>query len=164
MAMTVHYLFTNKGSQMNILKQNGNDRRDFLKNAGLFSLVSLSGLTGHRPKITGDADAVVEIHSGNKVAVMIGVFTVQPENEQKLIELFKEGTLSISSRQPGYISSSFHKGSDSKRVVLYEQWASPEHIVAFTKTPEAGPYFKKIGELATVEAIICDDVPFVYHK
>jgi len=151
---------------MNILKQNGNDRRNFLKNAGLFSLgIPLSVLTGrHRNIAGGDTDPIVEIHSGNKVAVMIGVFTVQPENEPKLIELFKDGTLSISSKQPGYISSSFHKASDAKRVILYEQWESQEHLVAFTKTPEAGPYFKRIGELATVEVTICNDIPFVYHK
>jgi len=150
---------------MNMFKQIDHNRRNFLKSAGLFSLsISLPGLAGKHLKLAGDTDPIVEIHSGNKVAVMIGIFTVQPENEQKLIELFKEGTLSISSRQPGYISSSFHKGSDSKRVVLYEQWESQEHVIAFTKTPEAGPYFKKIGELATVEAIICNDVPFVYHK
>jgi hypothetical protein len=31
---------------------------------------------------------VIEIHAGNKIAVLISVFNVEPENEQKLIELF----------------------------------------------------------------------------
>jgi quinol monooxygenase YgiN len=134
-----------------------NNRRDFLKNAGLLSLsYSLPGLAA--------ADSTIEIHTGNKLVVLISIFTVLPENEQKFIDLFEEGTLSIFAKQPGYISASLHRGTEAKRLVLYGQWESLQHIDAFRKLPEVGEYFKKIAALATVESVVCNDVPFVHHR
>jgi len=107
---------------------------------------------------------MIEIQPGTKVTVLISVFTVQPESEQKLIELFEEGTLAIFSKQPGYISSNIHRGIDAKRLVLYGQWESQEYIETFRKKPEIGQYFQKVKELATFESIVCNDIPFVHHK
>jgi quinol monooxygenase YgiN len=170
---------------MNTFQQNEHNRRSFLRNAGLLSLsISVPGLLGRHPKTAGAAghvgavgatataaaaaaaagDAMIEIHPGNKVTVLITVFTLQPENEQKLIELFEEGTSTIFSKQPGYISSSIHRGNDANRLVLYGQWESQESIDAFRKKPEIGPYFQKIKELASFESIVCNDIPFVHHK
>ncbi|MBN9380360.1 MAG: antibiotic biosynthesis monooxygenase [Chitinophagaceae bacterium] len=149
-----------------MFKQIDHDRRSFLRNASLLSLsFSLPGFAGEHRKTADDADApTIEIHTGNKITVLISVFTVQPENEQKLIELFEEGTLSIFSKQPGYISASLHRGVDSKRLVLYGQWESQQYIDAFRKKPEVGQYFQKVKELATVESIVCNDIPFLHHK
>jgi quinol monooxygenase YgiN len=151
---------------MNTFKQTDYNRRTFFKNAGVFSLsISVPRLVSGHLKTAGvAADPTIEIHTGNKVTVLISVFTVQPENEQKLIDLFENGTLSIFSKQPGYISSSIHRGNDSKRLVLYGQWESGQYIDAFRKKPEIGEYFQKVKELATVESIVCNDVPFIHHK
>jgi quinol monooxygenase YgiN len=158
-----HYI---KIDKMNNFKQSDHDRRAFFKNAAVLSLsMAVPGPVVERPKRAGDADyATIEIHTGNKMTVLISVFTVEPENEQKLIELFEEGTLSLFSKQPGYISSSIHRGSDAKRLVLYGQWESPQYIDAFRKKPEIGQYFQKVKELATFESIVCNDIPFVHHK
>jgi quinol monooxygenase YgiN len=149
-----------------MFKKNDLDRRRFLKNASLASAgIALPALADkHGIMEGGAADPRIEIHTGNKVTVLVSVFTVQPENEQKLIQLFEEGTLSIFSRQPGYISASLHTGSDGKRLVLYGQWEGPEYIDAFRTKPEVGEYFQKIRQLATVESVVCNDVPFVHHK
>lgn len=151
---------------MNTFKQSDHTRRAFLKNAGALSLsLSVPGLAGQLSKGTGAAaNPMIEIRPGSKITVLISVFTVQPENEQKLIELFEEGTLSIFSRQPGYISSSIHRGIDAKRLVLYGQWESREYIETFRKKPEIGQYFQKVKELATFESVVCNDIPFVHHK
>lgn len=151
---------------MNSLTQIDHNRRGFLKNAGLLSLsISLPGLVGAHSRTAGDIDSpVIEIRTGNKITVLISIFNVQPENEQKLIELFEEGTSSFFSKQPGYISSSIHRVNDAKRLVLYGQWESQLYIDAFRKKPEFGQYFQKVKELATFESIVCNDVPFVHHK
>jgi quinol monooxygenase YgiN len=151
---------------MTSIKQIDHNRRSFFKNAGLLSLsISFPGLAGQHPETVSDAgDPIIEIHTGNKMAVLISVFTVQPENQQKLIQLFEEGTLHLFSQQPGYISSSLHIGNDSKRLVLYGQWESQQYIDAFRQKPEIGQYFQKIKALATFESIVCNDVPFVHHK
>jgi len=150
---------------MNFFNQNYPDRRAFIRNAGALSLsITVPGLAGRLSKVAGAAEPIIEIQTGNKITVLVSVFTVQPENAQKLIELFEEGTLSIFSKQPGYISSSIHRGIDAKRLVLYGQWESQEYIETFRKKPEIGQYFQKVKELATFESIVCNDVPFVHHK
>jgi len=151
---------------MKSIKQNDYNRRSFVKNAGLFSLImSLPMLAKTKPFTTVPDvnDQIIEIHTGNKIAVLINVFRVEPENKQKLIELFEQGTSDIFSKQPGYISFSIHKGDDDKRLVLYGQWEGRQYIDAFRKKPEIGEYFQKVKELGTFESIICNDVPFVHH-
>lgn len=108
-------------------------------------------------------DQKIEIHTGNKTTVLISIFSVEPDNAQKLIALFEEGTKSLFSKQPGYISSSIHKDSEGKRLVLYGQWESRQHIEAFRKVPEIGEYFSKVKNLATFESIVCNEIPFVHH-
>jgi quinol monooxygenase YgiN len=158
-------IYSLKKRPMNSIKQIDHNRRSFLRNASLLSLsLSLPRLVEEHPKTAPDVnDPIIEIHTGSKIAVLISVFSVQPENEQKLIELFEEGTSSLFSKQPGYISSSIHRGNDSKRLVLYGQWESQQYIDAFRKKPEIGQYFQKVKELATFESIVCNDVPFVHH-
>jgi hypothetical protein len=80
---------------MNNIKQIDHNRRIFFKTAGLLSLsISLPMLVKaeHAKTICGVSDPVIQIHTGNKIAVLISVFSVEPENAQKLIELFEEGT------------------------------------------------------------------------
>jgi quinol monooxygenase YgiN len=150
---------------MDRFEQNEQNRRDFIRNAGLLSLsASLPGLAARHPALAGAADSTIEIHPGKTVTVLITVFTVQPENEQYLIDLLRDGTSSIFCQLPGYISASVHCGSDDKRLVLYGQWESQEYIDAFRKNPVIVPYFQKIKALASFESIVCNDVPFVHHK
>lgn len=149
-----------------MFKKIDHNRRSFLRSAGMLSVsLPFLGFVGKHSKITGDAaDPIIEIHTGNKVTVLVNVFTVLPENEQKLVDLLEEGTSSIFSKQPGFISESIHRTGDAKRLVLYGQWENQQYIDAFRKLPEVGQYFKKIVALATVETVVCNDVAFVHHK
>ena len=148
-----------------MFRQNDQNRRSFLRTASLLSLsLSLPGLSAKSQSTLDDpANALIEIRPGKGVTILVSVFTVPPENEEKLVELIEEGTLSIFSKQPGFISESVHRSIDAKRLVLYGQWESLEHIEAFRKKPEIGEYFQKIRALATAESVICNDIPFVHH-
>lgn len=119
---------------------------------------------GQKKFAAKSADEIIRIHTGNKIAVLITIFHMLPENEEKLIELFEEGTINIFSKQPGYISSSIHREKEAKRLVLYGQWETSEDIDAFRKKPEVGQYFQKVKMLATFESIVCNDIPFAHHK
>ena len=141
-------------------------RRVFFKTAGLLAVnFTWPELFRDKQNIKIDMikDQIIEIHTGNKTAILISIFTVDAKNEQKLIDLFEEGTKALFSKQPGYISSSIHKGNDARRLVLYGQWESQQHIEAFRKVSEIGEYFLKVKSLATFESIVCNEVPFVHH-
>ena len=98
----------------------------------------------------------ITISSNCDVATLINVFVVEPDNQDKLIEVLKEGTEALFSKQPGYISASSHKSMDGRRVVNYGQWRGPKDIDAFRSKPEIGEYFKRVRELAQFESMVCD--------
>jgi heme-degrading monooxygenase HmoA len=68
----------------------------------------------------------------------------------------EEGTETLFSKQPGYISASCHKSKDGRRVVNYGQWRSPKDIEAFGMKPEIGEYLKRVKSLAQFETIVCE--------
>ena len=96
------------------------------------------------------------------VVTLVNVFTVEPENQERLVQLLIEGTETTFSKLPGYISASFHKSKDGRRVVNYGQWRSPEDIAAFRNDPAIGAYFGKVKALATFESIVCEPT-YAHH-
>jgi heme-degrading monooxygenase HmoA len=89
-------------------------------------------------------------------------YTVEPSNQERLIQLLTEGTETLMSQQPGYISASFHKSKDAHKVINYAQWKSTEDIEAFRTKREIGEYFKRVREVAEYDTVVCD-VSYVHR-
>jgi hypothetical protein len=68
----------------------------------------------------------ISIRANGGVTTMVNVFFVEPEDQEKLIQVLKEGTETLFSKQPGDISASFHTSMDGRRVGNYGQWRSPK--------------------------------------
>lgn len=98
------------------------------------------------------------IRIGNDVTTLVNVFTVEPEKQQGLVQVLKEGTDSFFSKQPGFISSSVHTSKDGRRAINYSQWRSADDIEAFRSKPYFAPYVQRIAALAKAETILCDVV------
>ena len=60
----------------------------------------------------------------NAVIALINVFTVQPLNQQRLVDLLVRATDEFVSRAPGFLSSSLHRSFDGTKVTMYAQWRS----------------------------------------
>ena len=60
----------------------------------------------------------------SKVTTLINVFTVQPNDQQRLVDLLIEATEKVTSQQEAFISAKIHKSLDGTRVVDYAQWKS----------------------------------------
>lgn len=104
----------------------------------------------------------IAIRADNRVTTLINVFVVEPENQEALIRLMTEAAETLMSKQHGYISASFHKSMDGRRVVNYTQWRSPSDIEALRSKPEVQEYFARVGALAKFEPIVCE-VSYVHH-
>jgi hypothetical protein len=59
------------------------------------------------------------ISKDNKVATLINVFTVEPGNQQKVVDMLVETTEKAMKHIPGFVSASIHKSLDGVRVVNY---------------------------------------------
>lgn len=104
----------------------------------------------------------ITISQNREVVTLINVFSVEPGGQEQLLEILKEGTEQLFSRLPGYISTSFHKSHDGRRVVNYGQWRSVRDIEAYRTKQEVGEYFKRVRELAQFESTVCD-VSYVHR-
>ncbi|MGH8909154.1 MAG: antibiotic biosynthesis monooxygenase family protein [Egibacteraceae bacterium] len=78
---------------------------------------------------------------------LINVFTVAPENQQRLLKILQEATELIS-RLPGFISANLHRGLDGAKVANYAQWESRTAFEAFLADPATEPHFARIRAIA----------------
>src|ERR1700727_1250010 len=83
--------------------------------------------------------------------VLINVFTVEPANQQQLIELLTRATETSVRHAPGFISSSLHRGLDGTKVTMYAQWRSIEDYQAMRENPAPLPYLQQALAIARVE-------------
>lgn len=88
------------------------------------------------------------ISKGAQLVTLINVFTVEPENQKRLVEMLLEATEMTMKNMPGFISANIHKSLDGVRVTNYAQWRSREDFEAMLKNPEALAHMGPIKEIA----------------
>lgn len=81
----------------------------------------------------------------------INVFTVDPTNQGRLVDLLTRATNEFVSRAPGFISSTLHRSLDGSKVAMYAQWLSAEHYDAMRQSPGPLPLFQEALIFATFE-------------
>ncbi|HTD00367.1 MAG TPA: antibiotic biosynthesis monooxygenase family protein [Bradyrhizobium sp.] len=82
---------------------------------------------------------------------LINVFTVDPSNQQRLIDLLTRATDEFVSRAPGFISSALHRSLDGTKVTMVAQWNSAEDYEAMRRDPGPLPHLKEALTIATFE-------------
>lgn len=88
------------------------------------------------------------ISTTNEVVTLINVFTVNPQNQQRLVNLLIHTTERVIKKQPGYVSANIHKSFDGMRVVNYAQWRSRADYEAIFKDPEVIEHMAEIMAFA----------------
>ena len=86
-----------------------------------------------------------------KLVTLINVFTVEPANQQQLLELLARATETVVRHAPGFISSSLHRGADGTKVAMYAQWRSVEDYQAMRENPAPLPYLQQALAIARFE-------------
>jgi heme-degrading monooxygenase HmoA len=82
---------------------------------------------------------------------LINVFTVTPENQQRLVDLLTRATDEFVSRAPGFISSTLHRSVDGTKVAMYAQWRSAEDYEAMRRDPGPLPFLSEALTFSTFE-------------
>ena len=99
---------------------------------------------------------MVTIRKGRDVLTLVNVFTVRPENQQKLVDLLVEATDKTMRKLPGFLSASIHRSLDGTRVVNYAQWRSKTDFDAMRQNPAAQPHMAAVAAIATFDPILCE--------
>lgn len=93
-----------------------------------------------------------------KILTLINVFTVDPSNQQQLIDLLTLATESNVRKIEGFISSGLHRSLDGTKVTMYAQWRSIEDYQKMRSNPVASPYLDQALAIATFESVMYEVV------
>ncbi|HSZ87691.1 MAG TPA: antibiotic biosynthesis monooxygenase [Puia sp.] len=88
------------------------------------------------------------ISKENKFLTLINIFTVEPVNQQKLVDLLTLATTSTVQNITGFISSSLHRSLDGTKVTMYAQWRSIKDYQNMRNNSTASPYLQQALEFA----------------
>lgn len=92
------------------------------------------------------------ISPSRKLVTLINVFTVAPANLQQLLNLLARATEDSVRYEPGFISSTLHRGLDGTKVTMYAQWRSIEDYQAMREDPVPLPYLRQALEIARFDS------------
>jgi quinol monooxygenase YgiN len=91
-----------------------------------------------------------------KLVTFINVFTVEPANQQRLVELLAHVTDTSVRHARGFVSSVLHRSIDGTKVTMYAQWRTMEDYEAMRKDPAPLPYLQQALTIAKFEPGICE--------
>src|SRR5260370_23522834 len=87
----------------------------------------------------------------SSVVTMINVFTVEPANQPRLVDLLTRATERSVNRAPGFISATLHRSTDGRKVTMYAQWRSLEVYQAMRRDPGPLPFLEEALTIAKFE-------------
>jgi quinol monooxygenase YgiN len=100
---------------------------------------------------------MTQISAKGGVVTLINVFTVEPANQRRLVELLTEAT-EVVRRAPGFVSASLHRSTDGTKVTMYAQWRSLEEYQAMRRDPAPLPFLQEALTIATFEPAVYEVV------
>ena len=90
-------------------------------------------------------------HASRTAVTLINVFTVDPLDQRRLIDLLTRATDGLVDRAPGFISATLHRSIDGTKVTMVARWRSREDYEAMRADPGPRPYFEQALAIATFE-------------
>ncbi len=94
---------------------------------------------------------MITISQDNNFLTLINIFTVDPKDQQELIDLLTMATQESIIHIEGFISASLHRSIDGTKVTMYAQWRSIEDYQNMRNNPAASPYLERALAIAKFE-------------
>ncbi|MDR6953931.1 quinol monooxygenase YgiN [Ancylobacter sp. 3268] len=96
---------------------------------------------------------------------LINVFTVDPDHQQRLIEILTAATEMSVSQADGFVAATLHRSTDGTKVTMYAQWRSMADYQAMREDPSPRRYFEEALSIATFDLGIYEVVrTFTPHR
>jgi quinol monooxygenase YgiN len=89
------------------------------------------------------------ISQSNSGIAVINVFTVAPEDQQRLVDLLTRATQRSVAHVPGFVAAALHRSLDGRKVTMYAQWQSIEDYERMRGRPDASPFLAEALKIAT---------------
>ncbi len=101
---------------------------------------------------------MTSIHKDSNIITLINIFTVDPQNQQRLVDMLVETTEQIMNIQEGFISANIHKSLDGAKVVNYAQWKSRDAFEKMLNNPKAMIHMNDVLNIAKSDGRLYDVV------
>lgn len=98
------------------------------------------------------------IRTGLEVMTLVNVFTVDPQQQQELVDVLVEATDDVMQTLPGFVSANIHRSLEGRHVVNYAQWRSRADFDAMREDPASGSHMARAAALAQFTPIVCEVV------
>jgi quinol monooxygenase YgiN len=86
-----------------------------------------------------------------EMIVLINVFTVDPANQQRLVDILTKATDASVRQATGFISATLHRSIDGTKVTMYAQWRSVAAYQTMREDPGPRPLFEEALSIAKFE-------------
>ncbi len=96
-----------------------------------------------------------KISPENGLFTLVNVFTVEPPNQKKVVQLLQNDIAELICKLPGFVSCSIHASLDGKAVINYAQWKNKEYWEAMRKNPDAASRMGRVHQFATLQSYSC---------
>jgi quinol monooxygenase YgiN len=87
----------------------------------------------------------------DRLATVINVFTVAPDQQRRLVELLVKATESSVRHVPGFVSAALHRSLDGTKVTMYAQWRSVDDYAQMRANPQTSPLLEEALRIAQFE-------------
>lgn len=94
---------------------------------------------------------MVTISTDNSVVTLSNVFTVEPQNQQRVVDIL-EAHKQVMQHVPGYVFASIHKSLDVMRVASYAQWENQETFQAMFQDPSVKKHMDEVFKISTADS------------
>src|ERR1700733_2135490 len=74
---------------------------------------------------------------------LINVFTVDPKDQQRLVDLLTRATDGLGSAAAGFISATLLRSFDGTKVTMHSRWRSEADYAAMRTDPRPLPFLQK---------------------
>ena len=79
----------------------------------------------------------------------VNVLAVDPERQQELVDLLREGAESVIRRRPGFVALRLLAAVDGSQVISIADWSGADAAKATMDDPDAAAYARRAAEIAT---------------
>ena len=83
--------------------------------------------------------------------VVINVFTVEPKDQEQLIDLLTQATECFVKNAAGFLSATLHQSTDGSKVAMYARWRSVQEYQAMREDPAPAPFLQRALAFATFD-------------
>jgi len=85
------------------------------------------------------------------MVTMINVWSVEPANQQRLIDVLRRATEATVAGAKGFCGATLHKSLDGSKVTMVAAWQSPADVQALRENPAAQSFLAEALAIAKIE-------------